>query len=137
MAQTPLPCSVRFLPKHDRHHFALRVAHFAARTHTRTNTHTHGPLRRALLKGIQSHGEIWPYRLNGIVVILCLTCFGDVCVGLRHIVPCWTLESVQKVQICRSSGVAGLTALRLSRTVCRPLNTSSYLLTTSPFLNLL
>lgn len=96
--------------------------------HAYTRAHTHGPLRRASLQGIQSHGEIWPYRLNWIAVILCLTCFGDVCVGLRDILLCWALQSVQKVQICRSSCVAGQTY--------EPLNINPYLLTTSPFLNL-
>lgn len=84
ITQTSLPHSFRFLPKHGQRYFKLGVAHFTAHTHPHTSTnrskYTHGPLRRASPRGIQSHGEIWPYGLNWIAVIPCPTCFGDVCV---------------------------------------------------------
>lgn len=57
-------------------------------THTHIENASPQPTHRHLsLQGIQSHTEIWPYRPNWIVVILCLTSSGDVLVGLRDIMP--------------------------------------------------
>lgn len=61
-----------------------------AHTHTHTYTDNTSPqptLKPLSLQGIQSHREIWPHRPNWIVVILCLTSFGDVLAGLGDIMP--------------------------------------------------
>lgn len=79
--------------------------HTSQHTDGRKHIHTHidntspQPTHKRLsLQGIQSHREIWPYRPNWIVVILCLTSSGDVLVGLGDIMPSWALLLMQKVR---------------------------------------
>lgn len=49
------------------------------------------------LQRIQSHREIWLYRPNWIAVIPCLTCFGNVWVGLGDLLPSWAGLLMQKM----------------------------------------
>lgn len=76
---------------------------------TKTDACTHAPIKTTRspssqpthklvsLQRIQSHREIWPYRSNWIAVIPCLTCFGDVWVGLGDIMPSWAWLLMQKL----------------------------------------
>lgn len=64
-------------------HIPYTSMHACTHTHTVDNTPPQPPssqltLKLLSLQRIQSHREIWPYRPNWIVVIPCLTCFGDV-----------------------------------------------------------